>query len=138
MSTHISQHTQSLEKLCQLLYKRDIKTAEQFFISFIEQVIDPSRKKDITTEDLMTLQVLYKKFNAYYFNWLEGQNFDLEREIDELTSEEHDNLLIGQFHDPGSVDDLLYETFKYLRHREEEEEQEVSYHLQCYKKYLNA
>ena len=133
------QYNSLVNKLFQLLAKREFKQAEYLLITSTEHIFSKAKKGNIVEQDILFIQDIYSNFNQLYFNWLEEQHMDIEKEIDDLTSVEHDNFLISQCNDPAAVDDLMFELITYITGRNETEQQaEVTYHLNCYKKYLSA
>lgn len=128
-----------LEKIYNALFERNFSEAEHILISFAEHIFDESKKNVISKENIQLIDSLHTNFNELYLTWVEQKEADTMKEIDELMSPEHDNFLIAQCADPASVDDLLFELVSYLTtRRQDDQKDEVTYHLNCYKKYLTA
>ena len=135
----ISKPSMVLEKIYTALFERKFSEAENILISFAEYIFEESKKHPIAKDKIELIDSLHSNFNELYLTWVEQKKGDTMKEIDELMSPEHDNFLIAQCADPASVDDLLFELVSYLTTRhEEDQKQEVTYHLTCYKKYLTA
>ena len=140
MVTQSKQHSSLLlERVFNAVLKRNFSQAEDILISFVEHIFDQSKHNKIKTQDIHLIQTLYSNFNHEYLTWVEQQNLDTMKEIDDLMSPEHDNFLIAQCNDPASVDDLMFELVNYVTDKHvEEQEEEVEYHLTCYKRVLTA
>lgn len=128
-----------LERLFKSLQNRQFSQAENTLIALIEHTFQQAQHDVLGANDIHFIQSIYTNFNEQYLMWLEENHTDMEKEIDDLSSLEHDNFLIAQCADPAAVDDLMFELVGYLTDtHQDEQKQEVIYHLNCYKKILTA
>lgn len=127
-----------LEKIFEMLYKREFSTLEFILMSYIEHIFKRSVHSEISEPDMRFVLSIYRNFNEQYLNWLEKSNYDIEKEIDELTSLDHDNFMIAQCTDSAAIDDLFFELLEYITtNHYDHQKEEVEYHLNCYKKHFS-
>jgi hypothetical protein len=125
---------QHLNKIYHHLYQRDFKKAEKSILAIIDYFLSLRLVNHEKKQLLSFVLILYHNFNSNYLQWVKKQKGDIQKEIGQLCSINHDNLLLAQCRDPASLDDLLYELEKYLNDETEKgHKKSVTYYLNCYR-----
>ncbi|MFW5703864.1 MAG: hypothetical protein ACOCXQ_03430 [Patescibacteria group bacterium] len=138
---NVIKHTtnNTLNELCYRLAERDFRMAEESVMQLMQKLVTYTYQSSNEIERANTLiETLYLDFNEYYMQWCKKNGISDVEEIFELYSKEHHNILIAHCSDLESMDDLIYETRKYLSNlRDEDQKREALYHISCYNRQLS-
>jgi hypothetical protein len=125
----------TIDTICHLLSQREFARAEEALLNHLNEMMSREYNiEDDAMSALSNIQTYYFRFNEYYLNWLQENGMDKEKEIKELSSPNHDNLLLAHMSDPESMDDLVYAVASYVSHTEDEKEMSEAFdQLRLYK-----
>jgi hypothetical protein len=117
-----------LEGICSFVFKRKFEKAEiatlRLLCSLLESSDDASHRQCIVS-------LLYHSFNSYYEAWLRKKGHEYQKELDDLRSLEHDNLLIAYCSNVYAMEMLLKQAFDYFR--KPMPQHEILYYVENYK-----
>jgi hypothetical protein len=135
-STIQADYKTSLDRICQQLYTRSFYEAENVLLSLVKQVYDVYESPEGHTEqEILVSQVLYVEFNDYFEKWLQEKGKTQSDLVDELSKDEHENILLANCTDPASMDDLMWDLNNVLTSNPHNYVMDdIDYHIVCYKR----
>lgn len=117
-----------LERICEHIYSRNFVKAEtstlRLLCILLESGSDPEHKQCIVS-------LLYHSFNAYYEAWLRKKGYAYQKELDDLRSLEHENILIAYCSNVYAMEMLLKQAFDH--YRKPLPHHEILYYVENYK-----
>jgi hypothetical protein len=69
--------------------------------------------------------------------YAQNQDLSVQKELEALCSEEHDNLFIAHASDIADMDDMLFEVIHSLTEEIDHSEEEARKHLDFYRRYIS-
>ncbi len=124
-----------IDNLCQLVYERKFKQAEEILLQFLEETVNHANGMATLTRKKEIIQTIYHSFNCHYYKWGKKNNINVSLERKKLNSQLHNNFLISHAQEVSEMDDLLHELVFY--NNLEAEKKEMLYNLRCYKRNLS-
>lgn len=128
-----------LEKMYTYVLNRNFDTAEKQLVEYLENImLQEYNTDDDARNTLQEVKNIYFSFSEYYLDWVKKQGKSVEKEIEELQNDMHDNYLFAHVSDPESMDDLVFSIYEYLKHSEDDwQHDEASHNLEFYNRSLS-
>lgn len=117
-----------LERICEHIFSRRFDKAEtttlRLLCNLLESKEDASHKQCIVS-------LLFHSFNSYYEAWLRKKGHPHKKELDDLRSLEHENILIAYCSNVYAMEMLLKQAFDH--YRKPLPSHEILYYVENYK-----
>lgn len=117
-----------LDAICSSLYDRKFRDAEMHTLQLLSRLLEQPKEDE---HKQFIVSMLFHSFNSYYCSWLKKMKFNCEKEMDDLRSLEHDNLLIAYCSNVYAMESLLQQAFRFFGKQKQPED--MVYYVENYK-----